>query len=79
MINGILTLEMFRCPVNTTIALVCQAVKKLKVAQMERLYVAALRPHTHTHTYTRVCVHAHMCSPRHTHAHDQKAPVIPVS
>ena len=68
LINGVLTLEMFRCHVNTAIALLCQAVKKLKLAQMERLYVAALRPHTHTCTHTCVCMH--ICAPpRHTHAH----------
>lgn len=58
-----LTLEKFRCHVNTAIALVCQAVKKLKVAQMKRLYVVALRPHTHTRTHVCVCVHQHMCPP----------------
>lgn len=78
LINGMLTLEKFRCHVNTAIALVCQAVKKLKVAQMKRLYVVALRPHTHTHVHTYVCASTYV-PPTHTHAHYRKAPVIPVS
>lgn len=48
----------------------CQAVKKLKVAQMERLHVEALRPHRHTHTRA----HMNICPLTHTLTHMPRKP-----